>query len=128
MRRTHNKRKVVVFGVFDFLHPGHLFFLRSARRLGEELLVVVARDSVVQRLKGRRPVHSERERVRMLRGVPFVSSVVLGDAREGSYSIVKKRKPHCIAVGYDQKRLRNDIKERIRRREIPKVLIKTIRS
>ena len=122
------KKRVLVFGVFDFLHGGHLFFLRSAKRLGEELVVVVARDSVAQRLKGRRPVHSERKRVRMLRRVPFVSSVVLGDAREGIYSVLKKRVPHCIAFGYDQKGLCKDIKARMKRREIPRIPIKIIRS
>ena len=38
-------------GVFDLLHPGHIYFLTEARRLGDELVVVVARDSTARKFK-----------------------------------------------------------------------------
>jgi len=36
--------RVMATGVFDLLHPGHLYFLTEARKHGDELIVVVARD------------------------------------------------------------------------------------
>ena len=36
--------RVMATGVFDILHLGHLYFLREARKLGDELVVVVATD------------------------------------------------------------------------------------
>ncbi|RLF13769.1 MAG: DUF357 domain-containing protein, partial [Thermoprotei archaeon] len=59
-------RKVLVAGVFDLIHPGHLFFLQCAKELGE-VYVVVARDSTVERIKGRRPVVPEDQRLEVVR-------------------------------------------------------------
>ncbi|MEF8827161.1 MAG: adenylyltransferase/cytidyltransferase family protein, partial [Halapricum sp.] len=35
--------RVVAQGTFDLLHPGHLYYLREAASMGEELHVIVAR-------------------------------------------------------------------------------------
>ena len=43
---------VMAFGTFDVLHPGHHFYLEQARKLGDNLVVVVARDANVKKLKG----------------------------------------------------------------------------
>lgn len=46
MRKLSKKfNRVMVFGVFDGLHPGHRAFLRQARKKGDKLIVVVARDN-----------------------------------------------------------------------------------
>ena len=43
--------RVMATGVFDLLHPGHLSFLTEAKKLGDELIVVVARDQTARRMK-----------------------------------------------------------------------------
>lgn len=107
------KSLVMVFGVFDGLHPGHFYFLRQARRYGK-LYVVVARDGVVWRLKGRKSRENERTRVGRLKKLAFVSRVFLGDRKQGSYALVKKVKPEVICFGYDQKKLEKDIRKKIK--------------
>ncbi|MFH1181685.1 MAG: adenylyltransferase/cytidyltransferase family protein, partial [Candidatus Woesearchaeota archaeon] len=52
---------VMVFGTFDILHRGHEHFLRQAKKHGR-LIVVVARSSIVRKLKGKPPMFSERKR------------------------------------------------------------------
>ncbi len=37
-------KKVMAFGSFDFLHPGHVHYLTRASKLGSYLIVVVARE------------------------------------------------------------------------------------
>ena len=105
---TVNK-KVMVFGVFDLLHPGHLWFLRSAREQGSELIVVVARDSIVEQLKGKRPQQSQEERIRIVNSIPEVSRVLLGDAIQGSYKVIFAHQPDVICLGYDQHMLADDL-------------------
>ena len=39
--------RVLATGTFDLLHPGHVYFLTQARAMGDELFVIVARDSNV---------------------------------------------------------------------------------
>lgn len=122
-------KTAMVFGVFDMLHPGHLSFLKQAMKIGKELIVVVARDSVVKRLKGKAPHFSERERVAYVKkelknGVV----VVLGDRKLGTYSAIKKYKPDAICLGYDQRALAEDLKNRIRQKHIPRVRLIRLRA
>lgn len=112
-------KKVLVFGVFDKLHPGHLHFLETARALGESLVVLVARESTVLRLKNKIPRDSEGERVKALSVLPNVSRAVLGDEELGTYAVLKDEKPEIIALGYDQMGLKKDLEERMERGEIP---------
>ncbi len=117
----------MVFGVFDFLHPGHISFLRQARTRGTELIVIVARDRATKALKRRTPHHNERRRIAALRRLSFVSKVTLGDKTEGSYTILKKWKPDVICVGYDQGKLKKDLTSKMRMRSISKIPIVKMR-
>lgn len=121
MVRTN--KKVMVFGVFDRLHPGHRAFLKQAERYGKKLIVVVARDSVAWRLKKKKPKQSERVRLRVIRKVRGVSRAVLGDQRQSTYGVIKKYKPNLICLGYDQKWLGIDLKKRIKRKLVPRIRV-----
>lgn len=93
--------KVLVFGTFDLLHPGHRFLLKEASARGR-LTVVVARDRNVQRIKGRFPAHDEDERMSLVRAAAPGADVVLGDA-EDFLVPVRAVDPDLILLGYDQK-------------------------
>ncbi len=94
-------KRVVVFGVFDLLHPGHLYFLQQAKKCGDYLTVVVTRDARVQAEKKRKPVFNERERLQMISALQVVDHAVLGD-KVGEWTILKKLKPDVVCVGHDQ--------------------------
>src|SRR3989344_5946032 len=49
--------RIMIFGTFDMLHEGHLDFFRQARSLaaGPHLIVSIARDASVARVKGAPP-------------------------------------------------------------------------
>ena len=53
MRTDSLRKRVLVFGTFDLLHQGHRYFLTQARRFGDTLIAVVARDEFVEERKGR---------------------------------------------------------------------------
>jgi FAD synthetase len=108
-------KRVLVFGTFDILHPGHASFLRQARRRGSILLAAVARDGFVASFKGRPPRHTEVERKRALRATGLVDAVYLGDRSPGSYAVVKRLRPDVICLGHDQHLLEADLREWIRR-------------
>lgn len=93
-------KHVVVFGVFDILHPGHLYFLRQAKKQGE-LTVIVTRDARAKKEKGRKPFFSQGERVKRVRAIKQVDRAILGD-KIGEWKVLKKLKPSIVCVGYDQ--------------------------
>lgn len=108
-------KRVLVFGTFDILHPGHASFLRQARRRGDLLLAAVARDGFVASFKGRPPRHTEAERKRTLQASGLVDGVYLGDRKPGSYAIVKRLKPDVVCLGHDQHLLEASLREWVRR-------------
>lgn len=93
----------MVFGTFDMLHEGHLDFFRQARSLapGPTLIVSIARDGAVARIKGTRPRRSENERLALVSACELVDEAVLGDT-EGYLAHILEAKPDIIALGYDQ--------------------------
>jgi cytidyltransferase-like protein len=106
--------KVMVFGTFDPLHPGHLDFFAQARKFGDYLVVVIARDINVKKIKGHYPSLNERQRLAAARKVKIVSQAVLGDKKD-YFKIIKKFQPAVICLGYDQRRgvvgLRRELKD-----------------
>ncbi|MGC9113842.1 MAG: adenylyltransferase/cytidyltransferase family protein [Candidatus Micrarchaeia archaeon] len=92
----------MAFGTFDVLHLGHLKFFEAARRLGSELVVVVARDWIVEKVKGRKPFFSEGERLELVSALKPVDKAVLG-CEGNKYEVIKRFKPDVVVLGYDQK-------------------------
>lgn len=95
-------RKVMAFGAFDILHPGHLYYFREAKKLGGELIVVVATDSNIEKLKGSAPLNDQEQRLEVVRAVKSVDDAILG-SEENMFEIISELKPGVIALGYDQK-------------------------
>ncbi len=104
-------------GVFDLLHPGHLFFLEEARKLGDELVVVVARDATAKRLK-QEPFVPEHLRLQLVQGLKPVDRAVLGSTTD-IYQTVVDLRPDVIALGYDQRWDEREVEAECARRGVP---------
>lgn len=102
----------MVFGTFDILHPGHLHFFKQARGLVKNpyLIVSIARDVNVKRIKGKLPLHNERQRAALVKYSGLADKVVLGDVQGYTKHIIKQR-PAIIFLGYDQKAYTENLKE-----------------
>ena len=100
-------KTVMAFGTFDHLHPGHLSYLEQAKGLGDRLIVVVARDINVERLKGKKPRQNEDVRLARLKELDIVDKALLGNEKD-KLRVVEENQPDVIALGYDQQ---VDIKE-----------------
>ncbi len=93
---------VLVGGVFDLLHAGHIHTLKSAKSLGDVLIIVVATDTTVNNLKKNRKIfHDENSRLELVSSIRFVDKAIIG-RRTSIYETVDFVKPDIIALGYDQ--------------------------
>jgi FAD synthetase len=112
---AERRKRVMVAGVFDIIHPGHIFLISKAAELGD-VVVVVARDSTVQRLKGRRPVVPEDQRLEVVKNIKGVKEAVLGNEGEDMLKIVEELEPDVIMLGpnqnFDEEELRTGLEER----------------
>jgi len=93
---------VLVGGVFDLLHVGHIHTLKSAKLLGDVLIIVVATDSTVSNLKKNRKIyHDEKSRLELVSSIKFVDRAIIG-RKKSIYDTVEFVRPDIIALGYDQ--------------------------
>jgi FAD synthetase len=110
-----NKKIVLTAGTFDLLHPGHCNTLKYAKSLGDELIVVIARDETVKKIKGRKPVIPENQRRDMVESIKPVDKAILGSLTDKLEPIIKI-KPDVIVLGPDQitynvENLKNQLKK-----------------
>lgn len=119
---------VIVFGTFDLVHPGHKSFLHQAKKLGNFLLVAVARDRHVLRAKGRQPDWNEKKRLLAIRRLGIANKVILGSRTHNYFRTLRSYKIDLIALGYDQKPTTNDLKKELRRHRLNKIKIVRLRG
>ncbi len=93
----------MIFGTFDIVHKGHLYFFKEARKLSKNpyLIVSIALDVNVQRIKGRNTLYTERTRAKHVKATGLADKVVLGILGDHIPHILKHA-PDIIALGYDQ--------------------------
>jgi FAD synthetase len=108
-------RRVLIFGTFDILHPGHIFFIKFSAKYGA-LIVSLARDSHVKLLKNKQVNFNFRQRHNRLGRLKVISDIVPSDPILNSYKILSKVRPNLIILGHDQRALLLDLKRVIIKR------------
>lgn len=107
--------RVVIAGTWDLIHPGHIWLMNQAKERGY-LTVIVARDSTSKRLKGRRPVVPEEQRLAVVKALKPVDEATLGEENHDILKIVERLKPDLILLGpdqhYDPAAMKADLKRR----------------
>jgi FAD synthetase len=112
------KKRVLAFGSFDGLHPGHLFYLKQAKKFGRELIVVIARDERIKKIKKREPLFKEKERKELIEWLKPVDKAVLGNKEEPIFEVLEQLKPDVIVLGYDQKPSNKKLRKELKKRKI----------
>ncbi|NJD76095.1 MAG: FAD synthase [Candidatus Methanoperedens sp.] len=91
--------RVLATGTFDILHPGHLLFLSEAKALGDELYVIVARESMIKHKP--KPIVPETQRLAMVQALSIVDKAMLGSEKD-MFEPLYQIKPDIIVLGKNQ--------------------------
>ena len=105
-------KKVLVFGSFDILHDGHRSLFRQARKHGDRLAVIVARDATYERLRGHKPLHDEYARLKNVAEESLVDEALLGDPHD-PYRSLRIVRPDVVCLGYDQEWFVDDLSAKL---------------
>ncbi|WYM91385.1 adenylyltransferase/cytidyltransferase family protein [Methanolobus sp. ZRKC3] len=105
--------KVLATGTFDLLHPGHILFLEKARELGDELCVIVARESMIKHKP--KPIVPDDQRLKMVNSLKVVDYAFLGSESD-IFEPIGEINPDIIALGYDQTFQIESLKEELQKR------------
>ena len=91
--------RVLATGTFDLLHPGHLLYLESSKKLGDELVVIVARDVNVKHKP--KPIVPEDQRLKMVQALKVIDLAILGEEKD-IFRPIEQLRPDIITLGFDQ--------------------------
>jgi FAD synthetase len=114
-------RRVIATGTFDLLHPGHLYYLEESKKLGDELWVIVARDSNVKHKP--RPILSEEHRVQMVAALKPVDHAILGDKTD-IFRPIEEIRPEVITLGFNQMFREDDLSALLKARKISAEIVR----
>lgn len=120
-------KTVLVGGVFDVIHPGHIEFLKRAKSLageGGKLVVLIARDSTVEKTRGKPPIIPEEARRFIVENLKPVDEAILGFKPPSIEKVLATVKPDVIVLGYDQEYLKKMLDETVRRLGIKVEIVK----
>ena len=114
---SEEKRKTVLAsGAFDLLHYGHVYYLTQAKKMGGDnarLVVIIAKDKTVERLKGSRPIIPEDQRRALVESLKVVDEAILGYEDMDMLKVIEKVKPDIIALGYDEEQIEEKLRKLI---------------
>jgi FAD synthetase len=125
MKVKNKETRIMIFGTFDGVHLGHLNFFKQARKLDKNpyLIVSIARDINVKKIKKITTTYSESQRMELVKKSGLADRVVLGGKGNHITHIVKE-KPDIIALGYDQRNYVKNLKKDLKNKGI---LVKIVR-
>ncbi len=95
-------KKVLIAGTFDILHPGHIFLINEAAKLGD-VYVVVATDKNREIYSGEAPIVPEQQRLEIIKNIKNVKMAKLGRPDNDTLKTVEDINPDIILLGPDQK-------------------------
>lgn len=108
--RIRGRVRVMTTGVFDLIHLGHIHMLEAAKKHGDELIVVIARDETVLKQK-HNPINPEDVRRQIVESLKPVDQAVLGHHGD-IYRVVTELRPDIIALGFDQSFKEADVEKK----------------
>ena len=106
VRRGTSKKVVMVSGGFDPVHIGHVRLFQEAKKLGDELVVVINNDNWLQLKKGY-VFMPEHERKEIIEAFEVVDRVMLSSHTKNTKDIgisqdILSLRPHIFAKGGDR--------------------------
>lgn len=107
-------KTVLAAGVFDLLHYGHIRYLEESKKAGgpdAKLVVIIARDETVRKLKGHDPVIPEDQRRAVIEALKVVDEALLGYEEMDLIRVIEQIKPDIVVMGHDQQSIKAQVEK-----------------
>ncbi len=105
------KKRIMINGCFDMLHPGHLYLIKEAKKLGDFLIIGINSDECRVKQGKRKPVIPAEKRKEMLEAIRYVDKVEIYDETHPPQELIKKYNPDIVVAGEEEGVKENLIKE-----------------
>ncbi len=95
------KKKAYIGGTFDLMHHGHIELFRRAKELADIVVVSLNTDEFNEEYKGRKPIMSLEERIKVVSSCKYVDIVDVNEGGQDSKPAILRHKPDYILHGQD---------------------------
>ena len=82
-----------------------------------ELIVIVARNSTVEKRKGKKPVIPDDQRRSLVESLEVVDEAILGFEDFSISKVIEKIRPDVIAVGHDQDGIEREVRNAVTKKK-----------
>ena len=93
--------KVITFGTFDLLHIGHIRILERASEYGDTLIVGISSDTLNFKKKGKYPIYTLEERMKIISSLKYVTDVFVEESLELKREYINKYGADVVIMGDD---------------------------
>jgi len=118
---------VLIAGTFDLLHPGHIYLINEAAKLGD-VYVIVATDKNRKLYSGETPIIPENQRLEVIKNVKNVKEARLGRSDNDTLKTVEEINPDIIFLGPDQKYDQETLKRGLEEKGLKNIIIKRLET
>lgn len=102
-------KKVITYGTFDLLHPGHIRLLKRAKALGDYLIVALSCDEF-NAIKGKKAFYDYQTRKEMVEAIRYVDEVIPEKTWEQKQADIDTHNVDVFVMGDDWKGKFDDLK------------------
>jgi len=99
--RSKNKSVLIKKGVFDIIHPGHIFAIDQFSKKADIVIILIQSDEFTKKKKGKeRPINPQLQRAQVIDGIKGVDYVYLdkSNSREEYITFLNYLKPTMLAI------------------------------
>ncbi|MHA1194544.1 MAG: adenylyltransferase/cytidyltransferase family protein [Promethearchaeota archaeon] len=121
------KKKILIAGTFDIIHPGHLFLINEAAKLGD-VYVVVATDKNRKKYSGEYPIIPQEQRLEVVKGLKNVKDARIGRSDNDTLKTVEEINPDIILLGPDQKYDINTLQKGLEKKGLGHIKVKRLET
>ena len=118
---------MLIAGTFDLLHPGHIYLINEAAKLGD-VYVIVATDKNRKLYSGETPIIPENQRLEVIKNVKNVKEARLGRSDNDTLKTVEEINPDIIFLGPDQKYDQETLKRGLEEKGLKNIIIKRLET
>lgn len=116
---------MLIAGTFDLLHPGHIYLVNEAAKMGD-VYAIVATDQNRKLYSGESPVIPENQRLEVIASVKNVKEARLGRSDNDTLKTVEEISPDIILLGPDQKYDQETLKQGLIEKGLDNIIVKRL--
>ncbi len=99
--KDQGKKVLIKKGVFDIIHPGHIYSVQEFKKAADIVIILIQSDSFTTKKKGpTRPINNQEHRAKVIDGIKGVDYVFLdtSNSREEYITLLNKIQPSILAI------------------------------